>query len=112
MKREPSGCPQLQSPTLLTLFKRNLLLKHSHDLSETTYRDWFRGFKNNDFDVEDEKCTGTPKKFKDKELEALLHEDLCQEQGELAESLGVNHNSFEMFESIWNDSIARTLGAV
>ena len=30
-----------------------------------------------------------PKKFEDKELEALLDEDCCQRQEELAESLGV-----------------------
>ena len=31
------------------------------------------------------------KKFEDEELEALLHEDSCQAQAELAESLGVDH---------------------
>ena len=45
-----------------------------HALSKTTYRDWFKCFKNNDFDVEDKECSGTPKKCGDKELEALLHE--------------------------------------
>ena len=34
-----------------------------HALSETTYRDWLRHFKNNDFDVEDKKCSGAQKKF-------------------------------------------------
>ena len=47
-------------------------------LSKTTCRDWFRRFKNNDFDVEDKERSGTPKKFEDEELEALLHEDSCQ----------------------------------
>ena len=32
---------------------------------------------------------GQPKKFEDEELEALLNEDCCQTQEELAESLGV-----------------------
>ena len=31
------------------------------------------------------------KKFEDKELEALLHEDSCQVQAELAESLALDH---------------------
>ena len=49
-------------------------------------REWFR-FKDGDFNVEDKPRSGQPKKFEDKELEALLEEDQTQE--ELAESLGV-----------------------
>ncbi|EFN71498.1 Histone-lysine N-methyltransferase SETMAR, partial [Camponotus floridanus] len=64
-----------------------------HALSETTCRDWFRRFKNNDFDVEDKERSGAPKKFEDEELEALLHEDSCQTLDELAESLGVDHTT-------------------
>jgi len=45
-----------------------------HALSETTCRDWFTHFKSNDFDIKDKGCSGVPKKFKDEELEALLHE--------------------------------------
>jgi len=45
-------------------------------------------------------------------LKALLHEDLCQTLGELTESLGVDHNSFETFEGVRNDAEARTLGAI
>ncbi|KAG5325394.1 MOS1T transposase, partial [Pseudoatta argentina] len=41
-------------------------------LSDTTCRDWFRRFKNNDFELEDKKRSGAPKKFQDKELEQLL----------------------------------------
>ncbi|EFN83814.1 Histone-lysine N-methyltransferase SETMAR, partial [Harpegnathos saltator] len=65
----------------------------NHALSETTCRDWFRRFKNNDFDVEDKERSGAPKKFEDEELEALLDEDPCQTQNELAESLGVDHTT-------------------
>ena len=50
----------------------------------------------NDFDVlrmkilvEGKPRSGQPKKFEDKELEALLEEDQSQMQEELAESLGV-----------------------
>ncbi|KAG5318081.1 MOS1T transposase, partial [Pseudoatta argentina] len=43
-------------------------------LSDTTCRDWFRRFKNNDFELEDKECSGAPKKFQDKELEQLLDE--------------------------------------
>ncbi|KAG5318788.1 MOS1T transposase, partial [Pseudoatta argentina] len=40
-------------------------------LSDTTCRDWFRRFKNNDFQLEDKERSGAPKKFQDKELEQL-----------------------------------------
>ena len=46
------------------------------------------GFKDGDFSVEDKSRSGQPKKFEDKELEALL-EDQSQTQEELAESLGI-----------------------
>ena len=39
--------------------------------------------------MEDEERPGQPKKFEDEELEALLDEDCCQTQEELAESLEV-----------------------
>ena len=50
-----------------TLFKRNLHLKYrilvetysDHALSDTTCRDWFRHFKNNDFEVKDKEQSGT-----------------------------------------------------
>ena len=39
--------------------------------------------------MEDEERPWQPKKFEDEELEALIDEDCCQTQEELAESLGV-----------------------
>jgi len=51
-----------------------------HALSETTCRDWFRRFKNNDFDVNDKERSDQPKKFEDGRLEALLQEDLSDAQ--------------------------------
>ncbi|KAG5322500.1 MOS1T transposase, partial [Pseudoatta argentina] len=41
-------------------------------LSDTTCRNWFRRFKNNDFQLEDKERSGAPKKFQDKELEQLF----------------------------------------
>lgn len=61
-----------------------------HVMPETTCRDWFRRFKNNDFDVKNKQRSGAPKKFEDEELETLLNEDPCQTQAELAELLGVD----------------------
>ncbi|EGI67223.1 Mariner Mos1 transposase [Acromyrmex echinatior] len=51
--------------------------------------EWFRRFKDGYFSVEDKPRSGQPKKFEDKELEALLEEDQSQTQEEFAESLGV-----------------------
>ena len=62
-------------------------------LSERTCREWFQRFKNGDFDVEDKHDGGREKTFKDEQLEALLDEDSCQTQEELAESLGVNQQA-------------------
>lgn len=62
-------------------------------LSERTCREWFQRFKNGDFDVEDKHGGGREKTFKDEQLEALLDEDSCQTQEELAESLGVSQQA-------------------
>lgn len=55
-----------------------------------TCQEWFARFKSGDFDVEDKERPGQVKKFEDAELEALLDEDPCQTQQELADSLGVD----------------------
>ena len=60
-----------------------------HALAERTCQKWFARFKSADFGLEDEEHPGQPKKVEDEELEALLDEDCCQIQEELAESLGV-----------------------
>ena len=62
-------------------------------LSETTCRDWFRRFKDGDFDIDDRPRVGRPKTFEDAELEALLDEDPYQTQEELATSLGVTRHA-------------------
>jgi len=49
-----------------------------------------------DFSVEDKRRSGQPKKFEDKELEALLEEDQSQTQEKLAESLGVTSLSVRL----------------
>jgi len=56
-------------------------------ISERTCREWFQRFKNDDFDVEDRHSGRREKVFE--ELEALLEQDSCQNQKELARSLGV-----------------------
>ena len=56
-------------------------------LSERSCREWFQKFKNGEFDVEDKERSGRPKVYA--ELEALLDEDSCQTQKELALTLEV-----------------------
>ena len=60
-----------------------------HALAERMCQRWFARFKSGDFGLEDEERPGQSKKFEDEELVALLDEDCCQTQKELAESLGV-----------------------
>ncbi|KAG5317273.1 MOS1T transposase, partial [Pseudoatta argentina] len=62
-------------------------------LSDTTCRDWFRRFKNNDFQLEDKERSGAPKKFQDKELEQLLDEDPSQTLSELGKILHVDEST-------------------
>lgn len=51
---------------------------------------WFRRFKSGDFDVEDKERAGAPKKLDDAALQALLDENACQTQKELAMELNVD----------------------
>ena len=60
-----------------------------HALAERTCQKWFARFKSGDFGLEDEERPRQPKKFEDEELEALLDEDCCHTQEELAQSLGI-----------------------
>lgn len=64
-----------------------------HALAERTCQKWFARFKSGDFGLEDEERPGQPKKFEDAELEAILDEDPCQTQEELADALGVDHST-------------------
>jgi len=60
-------------------------------LSERSCREWFQKFKNGEFDVEDKERSGRPKVYA--ELEALLDEDSCQMQKELALTLGMTQQT-------------------
>ena len=56
------------------------------------------GFKNDYFDVEDQHSDGREKIFKDAELKALLEQDSCQNQEELARSLEVTQQASKPWE--------------
>ncbi|EFN81552.1 Histone-lysine N-methyltransferase SETMAR, partial [Harpegnathos saltator] len=62
-------------------------------LSERSCHEWFQKFKNGEFDVEDKERSGRPKVYEDTELEALLEEDSCQTQEELALTLEVTQQA-------------------
>lgn len=64
-----------------------------HAPSNTTCKEWFRRFRSGDFDVCDKERPGQPKHFEDPELQALLDEDPCQTQKQLAEALGVTQQT-------------------
>ena len=61
-------------------------------LSDTTYRDWFRRFKNNESKLEDKERSGALKKFEDKELEEILDEDRSQMLAELGKTLQLDES--------------------
>jgi len=62
-------------------------------LPERSGREWFQKFKNGEFDVEDKERSGRTKVYEDAELEALLDEDSCQTQKELALTLEVTQQT-------------------
>lgn len=68
--------------------------EHAPSISTCEY--WFRRFKSGDFDTSDKEREGRPATFKDAELEALLDQDPCQTQEELAESLGVTQQAISL----------------
>lgn len=61
--------------------------EHAPSIKACEY--WFRRFKSGNFDISDKERIGRPVKFEDADLEALLDQDSCQTQKELAETLGV-----------------------
>lgn len=58
-------------------------------VSIATVKRWFARFKDGDFDLEDKERTGAPRKAEDDEIQALLDEDPCQTQQQLADQLGI-----------------------
>ncbi|KAG5318210.1 MOS1T transposase, partial [Pseudoatta argentina] len=78
---------------LLHYFIQKKSAAEAHRILVQTYGDWFRRFKNNDFQLEDKERSGAPKKFQDKELEQLLDEDPSQTLSELGKTLQVDEST-------------------
>jgi len=55
---------------------------------------WFRRFRSGNFDVSDKEHSGQPKKFKDAELQELLHENSVQSTPKLVKLINVTHIIF------------------
>ena len=51
-------------------------------LSERSFREWIRKYRNGEFDIEGKERGGRPKMYEYPELEALLDQDSCQTQKE------------------------------
>ena len=62
-------------------------------LSEKSRCEWFQKFKNGENGIEDKEHSGRPKVYKYAEWEALLNQDSCQTQDELARTLGVTQQA-------------------
>ena len=62
-------------------------------VSYETVRKWFARFRDGNFSFEDDPRPGAVKKFEDEELQALLDENPCQTQEELAEQLRVSQKA-------------------
>jgi len=67
-----------------------------NSLLETTCRDWFRRFNDDNFDPSDKKRENRPRKIEDCQLQALLDEDDTQSQKMFAEQLGVSQAVISM----------------
>ena len=62
-------------------------------VSYSTCKKWFQRFKLGNFDLHDEERTGKAKLVEDEELEQLLEEDPSRSLSELADELGVTHQT-------------------
>jgi len=65
-------------------------------LLETTCRDWFRRFNDDNFNLSDKKHESRPRKVEDCQLQTLLDEDDTQSQKMLAKQLGVSQAAISM----------------
>ena len=75
---------------------RMLVEAYGHNApSKSTCRQWFRRFMNHNFNLEDKKREGAPKIFEDEDLEAILDEDPCQSETQLAEAFYATQQSFQ-----------------
>ena len=64
-----------------------------HALGKSQCFEWFKKFRNGNFDARNEDRQRPPKKFRDSELQASLDEDDAQTQQQLADQLNVTRDA-------------------
>lgn len=64
-----------------------------HIVTYPTVTRWYKRFKSGDFSLDDHEREGRPEKCLDKDLQALLDENPCRTQEELAEQLEVDRST-------------------
>jgi len=74
----------------------NIYDKHA---SSNICKEWFRRFKNGNFDVRDKECEGALKKFE--ELQAWFEEDPCRSLNELLKSEFLNIDRFTVEKRLY-----------
>ena len=62
-------------------------------IPERTVQWWFSHFKNGNFTLTDDECSGHPVKLDEDQLNNLLYENRHQSTGELGEQLGCDHKT-------------------
>lgn len=65
-------------------------------VSHSTVKKWFARFRDGNLSLQDDPRPGVPKKFEDEELQALLDENPCQTEKELAEHLEVTQQAISV----------------
>ena len=65
-------------------------------LSETTCKDWFHRFNDDNFDLSNKERENRPRKVEDCQLQVLLNKDNIQSQKMLAEQLSVSQAVISM----------------
>ncbi|MDD9338998.1 MAG: hypothetical protein PV362_04935 [Providencia heimbachae] len=73
---------------------------------------WFWRFKSGDFDISDKAREDRPVQFEDAELEALLNQESCQTQEELAKTLGMTQQAISNRHCHGYGAKTRKLGSV
>ena len=64
-------------------------------ISYATVKNWFKRFRNGEYDLEDKERSGRPKETEDEALQNLLDEDCTQTTRELADKLEVNQSTIQ-----------------
>lgn len=77
-------------------YRHMLATYGNRSVSHTTCRQWFRRFREGNFDLKDKLRENRPKKFENHQLQTLLDDDDTQSQTALAEQLGVTQRAISI----------------